>query len=124
MTLITNTNIPLEGSDNIGVLLNYNDKKVYYFNSAFNISMVGTNATYFQVITGIFAALFTLLFDKLDKKVYFVEDLDNTHYQNYMFDNMRVQEFIFKKIKGKTKIIKYNPMIKIKTTNNFKHIYI
>src|SRR3989344_9563123 len=119
LTLITNTNIPLEGSDNIGVLLEYDDKKVYYFNSSYNQSVIGTNATYFQVIVGVFAALFTLLFDKLEKKVYFTEDLFNTHYKDYVFDNMKVQEFIFKKKNKNLSLMNYYPVIR---SNKFSHI--
>ncbi|MBI2672017.1 saccharopine dehydrogenase NADP-binding domain-containing protein [Candidatus Woesearchaeota archaeon] len=123
LTLVTNTNIPLEGSDNIGVILDYKDKRVYYFNSVPNISMIGTNATYFQVITGIFAALFTLVFDKVENGVHFVEDLYNTNYQNYVFDNMKVQEFIFIKKNG-LKLKKYNPVVRFNNNKRFEHIYI
>ncbi len=123
LTLVTNTKMPLEGSDSIGVLLDYNGKKVYYFNSVSNISMIGMNATYFQVIVGIFAALFTLLFDKLGKGVYFVEDLYATNYKYYAFDNMRIQEFVFKKKRNKLEFISHSPMVKL-AKHGFRHIYI
>ena len=123
-TVIKNIESPLEGSDSIGVILDYGDKKVYYFNSINNASMIRTNATYFQVVIGIFAALFTLLFNKLKKGVYFTEDLFNTNYKDYVFDNMRVQEFIFKKKNGKLKLISYNPTISPTETFDFKHIHI
>jgi homospermidine synthase len=67
-----NTSIFLDGADSIGVILEYDDKKVYYFNTEPNISVIGTNGTYTQVVVGIFSALFTLLKDKLDKKIYFL----------------------------------------------------
>ena len=122
--LIINRGTPLDGSDNIGVVLNYSDKKVYYFNSVSNSSIIGTNATYFQVVVGVFAALLTLLFDKLYKKLYFTEDLFNNIYKNYVFDNMRVQEFVFSKRNGgKLKLSHYNPTIRT-SRNNFKHLYI
>jgi len=119
-----NTNNILEGSDSIGVLLRYGDKDVYYFNSVPNNAVMGTNATYLQVAVGIFAAIFALLFDGLKKGVYFPEDLFNTHYKYYMFDNIRVQEFVFNKTGGKLKIQHYNPEIKVKRTNHFEHMYL
>ncbi len=110
----------LDGSDNIGVLLKYKNKKVYYFNSIANTSVIGTNATYTQVTVGVFAALFVLLFDKLKKGTYFVEDLYHTHYKYYLFDNMRVQEFVF----NNNKLKKYTPEIKLKRKNHFEHLYL
>ncbi|MBU0457632.1 MAG: saccharopine dehydrogenase NADP-binding domain-containing protein [Nanoarchaeota archaeon] len=114
----------LEGADNIGVVLDYLDKKVYYFNTIPNVAVIGTNATYTQVIIGIFAAIFTLIFDKIKPKTYFVEDLYNTYYKSFLFDNMRVQEFIFKKTGKNLKLINYNPMVKIKRNKHFNHLYI
>lgn len=118
-----NTEHALDGSDNIGMLLEYSDKKVYYFNTIPNISVVGTNATYTQVVYGVLAALFTLVFDNLKPGTYFVEDLYDTHYKNFLFDNMRVKEYIFKKRLNKLKLVKYAPEIKVKKMNNFKSFY-
>jgi homospermidine synthase len=119
-----NTNEVLEGSDSIGVILEYPEKRIYYFNTVPNIAVIGTNATYLQVAIGIFAALFSLLFDKLKKGTHFIEDLHNTHFKYYMFDNMRVQEFIFEKNKKGLRLENYNPEIRIKRNNRFEHIYI
>jgi len=119
-----NTSRILEGADNIGVILDYPDKKVYYFNTIPNVAIIGTNATYSQVTIGIFSALFTLIFENISPKTYFVEDLYNTYYKSFLFDNMRVQEFIFKKTNKKLKLAKYNPMIKIKRNKHFDHLYI
>jgi len=115
-----NTNRILEGSDSIGVLLKYPNKKVYYFNTIPNIAVIGTSATYTQVAIGIFAALLTLIFDKVKPGIHFVEDLYHANFKNYMFENMRVQEFVFKK----NKLSSYNPEIKIKESNKFKRVYI
>lgn len=91
-----NTSYPLLGEDNIGVLLRYNDKNVYYFNSIANQSVIGTNGTYSQVIVGIFAALSVLLVNhELDNGVYFVEDLYKTYFKQYMFEHMKVEEYVF-----------------------------
>ena len=110
----------LDGSDNIGVLLKYKDKKVYYFNSIANTSVIGTNATYTQVTVGVFAALFVLLFDKIKKGAYFVEDLYDTHYKQYMFDNLRVQEFVF----NGSKLKKYTPEVKLQHKKGSRYRYI
>ena len=119
-----NTGDMLDGADNIGVMMEYNDKTVYYFNTVSNLAIIGTNATYSQIIVGVFSALFTLIFDNLKPGVYFVEDLYDTHYRYFMFDNMRVEEFVFKKTKNHLKLLNYNPMIKIKKNKKFKHLYI
>jgi hypothetical protein len=119
-----NTREILDGADNIGVYLEYSDKRVYYFNTIPNVAMIGTSATYTQVIIGIFSALFTLMFDKVKNGTYFVEDLYRTYYKSFLFDNMRVQEFVFRKTKNRLKLIKYNPMVKIKRMKHFEHLYI
>jgi len=119
-----NTTEVLDGADSIGVYLEYPAKRVYYFNTMPNTAFVGTNATYTQVIIGVFAALVTLLKDKLDHGIHFVEDLYDTHYRFFMFDNMRVQEFVFKKQDGHLTLSNYNPMIKIPRKNRFDHLYI
>ena len=118
-----NTKEVLDGADNIGVMLDYNDKMVYYFNTISNVATIGTNATYTQVIIGIFSALFSLLFDKIDHGIHFVEDLYDYHYKYFMFDNMRVQEFIFKKEGDKLKLEKYTPMIQLSRNKHFNHYY-
>jgi len=119
-----NTNDILDGADSIGVILDYPDKKVYYFNTVPNVAIIGTNATYTQVIVGIFAAIFSLLFDNLKPKIYFVEDLYDSHFRYFMFDNMRIQEFVFKKKNGRLKLKNYNPMVRIRRKNRFDHLYI
>ncbi len=120
ISIADNLTAVLDGSDNIGVLLKYKNKKVYYFNTIPNISVIGTTATYAQAAVGIFAALFVLLVDKLKNGTYFVEDLYDTHYKYYMFDNMRVQEFVF----NNHKLKKYNPQIRLRRNNRFEHLYI
>ncbi|MEK6939626.1 MAG: hypothetical protein AABX31_02765, partial [Nanoarchaeota archaeon] len=68
----------------------------------------------------VFAAVFVLLFDKLKKGTYFVEDLYDTHFKQFMFDNMRVQEFVF----NGNKLKKYTPEVKLPHKNGFGHVYI
>jgi homospermidine synthase len=119
-----NTTRVLDGADSIGVILDYPDKKVYYLNSISNLAVIGTNATYLQVSIGIFSALFSLMFDKIENGIHFVEDLFDNHYKFYMFDNMRVQEFVFKKNKNKLILKEFNPEIKLKRRGRFEHLYI
>ncbi len=117
-----NTHHVLDGSDNIGVLLTYQDKRIYYFNSMSNVPMIGTNATYTQVIVGVFAALFTIMYDKLKPQKYFVEDLENTNYQRYVFDNLRVQKYIF--AAKKDQLLEYIPEIKIKQNKKYPSLFV
>ena len=119
-----NTKNALDGSDTIGVYLDYPDKRVYFLNSITNGAIIGTNATYTQVAIGIFSALFALIYDKLPKGVHFVEDLFDSHFKYFMFDNMRVSEFVFKKGKNGLSMSKFIPAISMKRMNRFEHLYI
>ncbi|HUI05382.1 MAG TPA: hypothetical protein VL486_00090 [Verrucomicrobiae bacterium] len=94
-----NTSIPLKGADSIGVYLDYPRHRVYYLHSLANRNVVGTNATCAQVAVGIYAALFTLLCERLSRRVYFVGDLYDTLYTRVLFCNMRVEQFVFAKRK-------------------------
>lgn len=123
LVLGNNTSQILDGADNIGVILDYPDKNVYYFNSSPNVSAIGTNGTYTQVVVGVFSALCVLLFDRLPKKAYFVEDLFDSHYRYFLFDNMRVEEYVFKKHGESMKLLEYNPKIRLKRRKRFEHFY-
>lgn len=119
-----NTQTILDGSDNIGVALEYKNKRVYYLNSMPNMAIVGTNGTYTQVVIGIMAAIFTLICENLKPGLYFPEDLYDNHYKYYVFDNMRIQEFVFQKNKKHLKLKQFNPMVKIRRSEHFEHLYI
>lgn len=114
-----NTNVVLEGSDKIGIILDYDDKKVYYFNSIPNVGLKGTNATYTQVVIGVIAALMTLLYDNLENGTYFVEDLYHTYYEYYVFSKMQVKEFVFTKEKERLKLLSHNPEIIVKKPSKY-----
>jgi len=124
LEMCDNRNELLDGADNIGVILEYPDKRVYFFNTIPNIATIGTSGTYTQVAIGVFAALFTLMFDKIKPGVYFTEDLYGTYFYSFLFDNMRIQEFIFKKKHKKLSLMHYDPMVKIKRNKHFNHLYI
>jgi homospermidine synthase len=69
---------PLIGEDLVGVLVVYPDKERYMYNVLRNeniFSEFKTNATYFQVACGIYAAFSVLLLDSIPKGVYYVDDL-------------------------------------------------
>lgn len=80
----------LEGEDLAGVLLVYKDKERYMYNVSRNDSIFSkykTNATYFQVACGIYAALSVLLLDKIPKGAYYVDELllkTNNGYGQYL----------------------------------------
>lgn len=120
-----NTNEILDGADSIGVILEYKDKRVYFFNTIPSIAIIGTNATFTQVVVGVFSALLTLLSDTLEPRAYFPEDLWDTFYRHFMFDNMRVQEFVFERqTGGGLKLEYFNPMIKTRKKEGYEHIYV
>jgi hypothetical protein len=92
-----NTTIPLGGSDTIGVCLEYPGRRVYYLHSLANAAVVGTNATCTQVAVGVYAALITLLHERLPPRIYFATDLYDTVYPHVLFSNQRVEHFVFEK---------------------------
>lgn len=94
-----NTSIPLIGSDTIGLLLDYPDKRVYYVHSLANEDVAGTSATCAQVAVGIEAALTTLLSERLLPRIYFASDLYGTVYRDVVFDSLRVESFVLSKRK-------------------------
>lgn len=68
----------LKGEDLVGVLLVYKDKERYMYNVATNKEIFAkykTNATYFQVACGLYAALSVLLLNPIPKGVYYVDEL-------------------------------------------------
>jgi hypothetical protein len=90
-----NTTVPLEGSDTIGVCLEYPGRRVYYLHGLANGAVVGTNATCTQVAVGVYAALITLLQERLAPRIYFATDLYDTVYPRVLFSNQRVEHFVF-----------------------------
>ena len=125
LELGNNTSEILDGADNIGVFLEYPDKRVYYFNTIPSVAIIGTNATFTQVVVGVFSALNVLIADELKPGAYFPEDLFDTCYRHFMFDNMRVQEFVFKRGEnGHLKLTSFNPMLKSRRTDHYRHLYI
>lgn len=78
MKVLDPLDAPLIGEDLIGVLLVYRDKEWYMYNVMDNETIYSefkTNATYFQVACGIYAAFSVLLLDHIPNGVYYVDDL-------------------------------------------------
>lgn len=78
MKVLNPADHPLSGEDMVGVLLVYKDKERFIYNTLENsviFEKYQTNATYFQVACGIYAALSTLLLDELPKGIYYVDEL-------------------------------------------------
>ena len=110
----------LDGSDMVGVCLQYPRRRVYYLNRLSNSSLIGTNATCFQVATGIFCALFTLLYDKLEPRTYFVSDLYDTLYRRLLFANMRVEMFICTRRNNRWVLRKHIPEVRVRVPRDAK----
>lgn len=69
---------PLSGEDMVGILLVYKDKERFIYNTLKSTDVFAkyqTNATYFQVSCGIYAALATLLLDAVPNGIFYVDEL-------------------------------------------------
>ncbi len=104
-----NTTVPLVGTDTIGVMLRYPDRRIYYINSKSNADMVGTNATCAQVAVGVYAGLITLLTERLRPRVYFASELYDTVYRDVLFSNMRVEHFVCGQRRGRWVVSEHQP---------------
>jgi hypothetical protein len=97
LVLGDNIKHPLEGEDSIGVMLDYWDKQVYYFNSTRNRDQKGTNATCAQVAVGVLAALNTVAKRRLSHGIHFVFELHGTGYGRFVAETMKIRKHIFRK---------------------------
>jgi len=117
LKIVDNTEDVLEGSDTIGVRLDYPKKAVYLVNSFPNGPVIGTNATYTQVVIGVYAGLFCLRRREVGLGAHFPEELDKTVYPDIVFDNMRVQEFVFRKRGSRLQLMSHSPRIAPRKTH-------
>ncbi|GGI11671.1 saccharopine dehydrogenase NADP-binding domain-containing protein [Gottfriedia solisilvae] len=86
MKVLDPSEAPLEGDDMVGVLLVYDGKERYIYNSMNNCEIFEkfkTNATYFQVACGLYSALSTLLLDSIPNGVHYVDELLLNTKNNY-----------------------------------------
>lgn len=103
-----NVRRPLVGSDFIGVLIEYPDRKVYLTNAMENATISGTNATYSQVIVGIEAA-FAALLGGIEPGIHFTEDLYDTAYRDHLFAHMRVAQHVFRRTRKGWRLDAFTP---------------
>lgn len=95
LTLADNVAVPLDGTDLIGVWLEYDDKRVCYFNDYPNRGLVGTSATYMQVAVGVLAGLRAALHQQIPSGVNYPEDLASPVFAETMHTLMRVGRRVF-----------------------------
>jgi len=90
MKVLDPKDAPLDGEDLVGVLLVYPDKERYMYNVLSNediFKKYKTNATYFQVSCGVYAALSVLFLDKITNGAFYVDELllkTENNYGNYL----------------------------------------
>lgn len=78
------------GEDLVGVLLVYENKERFMYNVQHNTAVFDqyqTSATYFQVASGLYAAICSLLLDELPKGIFWVDELllqTNSKYGQYV----------------------------------------
>ncbi|HLG43269.1 MAG TPA: saccharopine dehydrogenase NADP-binding domain-containing protein [Planctomycetota bacterium] len=118
-----NTSIPLTGFDLIGVCLDYPRRRVYYFHSLANSAVVGTNATCAQVAIGVLCGLFTLLVDRLPRRIHSVGDLRGTTYRKLLFDNLRVDEAVFDRTPHGLKPVRREPSVRLRLRQPSRRFY-
>lgn len=98
MQVLDPTRASLTGEDLVGVLLVYSDKERYMYNSLGNqetFARYGVNATYFQVASGAYAALATLLLDSIPQGIYYVDELLRQTGSRYgMYVTHCLQDFV------------------------------
>lgn len=92
LVLADNVDVPLEGSDLVGVWLDYDDKKVCYYNEYFNSDAIGTNATYTQVAVGVLAGLRAMIHLQVPAGLNFPEDITSPIFRATLAMHMLVQE--------------------------------
>lgn len=122
LELADNLRKPLSGADHIGVCLDYGRRRVYYTNVLPNSAVNGTNATCTQVATGVYCALFTLMYDPLHPMLYLVGDFLRNSYRYLLFDNMRVEEHVFDRRGGRWILRKHVPAVRLPPGRGQKRI--
>lgn len=84
----------LEGEATVGVCLEYENTREYFFNTTPQGNVPGVSGSCRQVAAGLHAALWTVVEDPLEKRVYFAEDLVGTTCERLMMANLPVQHVV------------------------------
>jgi hypothetical protein len=124
LEVANNTSIPLDGSDRIGVCLEYPRQRVFYLHTLDNGAALGTNATCAQVAVGVYAALFTLLEGRLAPRIHSAGDLYDTIYPHVVFDNMRVEHFVFARRKRSLALRRHVPALRLRLPRRAEQVVI
>ncbi|MBM3858214.1 MAG: hypothetical protein FJ395_01040 [Verrucomicrobia bacterium] len=115
---VDNVTERLEGTDFIAVCLEYPRQRVYYVNQFPNSAVLGANATCAQVAVGVFAGVFTLLYDNLKPRIHFVEDIYDTLYKRFVFANLRIEQFICGRRKGRWVVREHIPELRVRAPHD------
>jgi hypothetical protein len=91
LALGDNGKIPLKGKATVGVCLEYENTREYFFNTTPQGEVPGVSGSCRQVAAGLHAAFRTVVEDPLEKRVYFVEDLLGTTCERLMLNNLPMQ---------------------------------
>ncbi|MGL4772772.1 MAG: S-adenosylmethionine decarboxylase related protein, partial [Clostridium sp.] len=90
MEVLSPEKAQLKGEDLVGVLLVYDEKEVFMYNTLTNketFKKYGTNATYLQVASGLYGALCSIVLDSLPKGIFYIDELltsTNSNYGEYL----------------------------------------
>jgi hypothetical protein len=97
LALGDNGEIPLKGEATVGVCLEYETTREYFFNTTPQGDVPGVSGSCRQVAAGLHAALCTVIEGSLEKRVYFVEDLLGTTCERLMMANLPIQHVVVAK---------------------------
>jgi Saccharopine dehydrogenase NADP binding domain len=97
LALGDNRKVLLKGEATVGVCLEYEKARQYFLNTTAQGAVPGVSGSCRQVAAGLHAALWTVIDDPLENRVYFVEDLLGTSCERLMMANLPMQELIVKK---------------------------
>ena len=97
LALGDNRTVLLKGEATVGVCLEYESARVYFFNTTAQGEVPGVSGSCRQVAAGLHAALWTVTDGPLEKRLYFVEDLLGTTCERLMMSNLPMQELVIKK---------------------------
>jgi hypothetical protein len=97
LALGDNGKIPLKGEATVGVCLEYENTREYFLNTTAQGSVPGVSGSCRQVAAGLHAALWTVIEDPLEKRVYFVEDLLGTTCERLMLNNLPMEHVVIQK---------------------------
>ena len=92
-----NRKIRLKGEATVGVCMEYENRREYFFNTTAQGDIPGVSGSCLQVAAGLHAALWTMIEEPLEKRIYFVEDLLGTTCERLMLDTLPMQHVIIRK---------------------------